>query len=593
MISNKFKKVFKKRYSKRLIQFEQISDKTSDNFEKNFVKRLHRLETVGRFTVVWILGIGILIFAVITQTLNLSNYFQTLKPVPGGSFSEGILGNYTNANPIYAKTNVDHAVSSLVFSGLLKYNSENKLVGDLASAYTVDSSGLNYTFSIRPNLTWQDGEPLTSDDVAFTFNLIKNPNTGSPLFASWQGISVSTPNPLTIVFTLPNPLSSFVYSLTTGIIPSHILKNIQPGTMRTINFNTISAVGAGPFSLTAVKVKGNTPQTRKEIIQLSPFAKYWQGKPKLSSFAISAYNDQDNMINSFKNRSLDAMSGLTTVPNGINKSAVQYTFPLTAAEMVFLKTTSSPLKDLNVRKALVMATNQTEIINSLNYTSIAVDEPLLKNQIAYDPKYAQAQFNPIKASEILTSNGWIIGKGNIRYKNGQPLNISLTASNSKEATVDAQLLKKQWQAVGASVNLHLLNDSDLQYALSYHNYDAILYGISIGADPDVYAYWDSSQVDPRSPFRLNLSEYSSSTADNALEQGRTRLDLNLRVIKYQPFLQAFQADAPAIGLYQPRYLYISSINIFGLKPHEINNSTDRYSNVVNWEIRQDKFTNKN
>ncbi|MEI7838465.1 MAG: hypothetical protein WCI37_01635, partial [bacterium] len=117
MISNKFKKVFKKRYSKRLIQFEQISDQTSDNFEKNFVKRLHRLETVGRFTVVWILGIGILIFAVITQTLNLSNYFQTLKPVPGGSFSEGILGNYTNANPIYAKTNVDHAVSSLVFSG--------------------------------------------------------------------------------------------------------------------------------------------------------------------------------------------------------------------------------------------------------------------------------------------------------------------------------------------------------------------------------------------------------------------------------------------------------------------------------------------
>ena len=145
--------------------------------------------------------------------------------------------------------------------------------------------------------------------------------------------------------------------------------------------------------------------------------------------------------------------------------------------------------------------------------------------------------------------------------------------------------------MGAKVNLHLLSDSDLQYALSYHNYSSILYGISIGVDPDVYAYWNSTQADPRSPFRLNLSEYSSPSADNSLEQGRTRLDPNLRTIKYQPFLQAFQKDAPAIGLYQPRYLYISNLHIFGLDSDEINTATDRYSNVVNWEIRQDKFTN--
>jgi len=591
MNSKKIKRVFKRRYSKRLIQFEQLSDQTSDNFEKNFIKRLSRLEGVGRFTSVWILGIVVLIFLVILQTLNLSNYFQTLRPVPGGNFDEGILGSFTNANPIYAETNVDHAVSSLVFAGLLKYDSKNQLVGDLASGYTVDSSGLNYTFVLRPNLTWQDGKPLSSADVAYTINLIKNPNAGSPLFASWKGINITTPNKLTVVFTLPNPLSSFANSLTTGILPSHLLSNVNPEIMRTINFNTISAVGAGPFYLTAVKVKGNTPGTQQEIIKLTSFSNYWQGKPKLDSFIIQAYASQNNMIDGFRRGNIEAMSGLTTVPSGLSKSSIIYSYPLTAAEMVFFKTTAAPLSDVNVRQALVLATDQKAIVKSLNYKTVEVDEPLLVGQLAYDKKYAQASFNPVKASELLTTNGWIIGSDGYRHKNGVALTISLTASNSKDTTISALLLKKQWQAVGAKVNLHLLSDSDLQYALSYHNYSSILYGISIGVDPDVYAYWNSTQADPRSPFRLNLSEYSSPSADNSLEQGRTRLDPNLRTIKYQPFLQAFQKDAPAIGLYQPRYLYISNLHIFGLDSDEINTATDRYSNVVNWEIRQDKFTN--
>jgi peptide/nickel transport system substrate-binding protein len=134
------------------------------------------------------------------------------------------------------------------------------------------------------------------------------------------------------------------------------------------------------------------------------------------------------------------------------------------------------------------------------------------------------------------------------------------------------------------VQLVSQDDATFQSTLAYHNYDAVLTAVSIGVDPDVFVYWDSMQADVRSPVRLNFSEYSNSTADASLEQGRTRLDPALRIIKYEAFLQQWQKDAPALGLYQPRYLYVSRGPVYGLQEHTINSPTDRFDNIQNWEI---------
>jgi peptide/nickel transport system substrate-binding protein len=130
-----------------------------------------------------------------------------------------------------------------------------------------------------------------------------------------------------------------------------------------------------------------------------------------------------------------------------------------------------------------------------------------------------------------------------------------------------------------------LQDTDLQSALSAHNYDALLYGISLGADPDVFAYWHSSQADLRSPSRLNFSEYRSAVADKALEGGRTRSVDAVRAAKYRPFLDAWQKDTPALALYQPRYLYLARDPLFGFAPVRMNSGADRLDNVENWKIR--------
>jgi peptide/nickel transport system substrate-binding protein len=152
-------------------------------------------------------------------------------------------------------------------------------------------------------------------------------------------------------------------------------------------------------------------------------------------------------------------------------------------------------------------------------------------------------------------------------------------------------LQRQWLKLGIRLDPEYLSTTELQNSIKFHDYDALLYGIEIGVDPDVFAYWDSSQADIRAAARTNLSEYKNTTADISLEAGRTRINPALRIIKYRPFLQVWQQDNPALGLYQPRYLYITHGMVAGLTDHVINTGTDRFNNVQNWEIRQARVTN--
>jgi ABC-type transport system substrate-binding protein len=259
--------------------------------------------------------------------------------------------------------------------------------------------------------------------------------------------------------------------------------------------------------------------------------------------------------------------------------------------MVFFKTSSGVLSDSSVRQALVYGANVPNIISNLGYQTVPVREPLLIGQLAYNPTYLQAGYNQVDANNTLNSDGWIYAKGQqYRSKSNQQLSFTLTAENSTENQMVTSKLQKDWKKIGVKMNLQLLDPIDFQDALSLHNYDAVLAGISIGVDPDVFVYWDSSQADIRSANRLNLSEYKNPTADTSLEAGRTRLGPALRVIKYQPFLQAWQQDNPALGLYQPRLLYLTNGKVGGLDNEMLTIPTDRFNNVQNWEIQEAKVT---
>jgi len=579
---------WRRRFRIKRRQVEGISTVAEEHLDRHLFKRIGRLYFVRRFIFTWILLLALLAIVLLSQIRRLGNHYQTLQPVPGGTFVEGMVGSFTNANPIYASSNVDSSVSKLVFSGLFKYDQKHNLVGDLAESWTVDERGVHYVVKLRPRLLWQDGYPLTAADIVFTYKSIQNPDAKSPLASSWQGITITAKDAQTIYFDLPSALSSFPLSMTNGIVPKHLLSGIAASQLRSVSFNTIKPVGSGPYRWDAVEVSGDTPETRMQQIALLPNDNYYGGKPLLNKFVIRSFNSDKQLQTSFNNQELNAMVGLSSTPKELVSKAniYEYNIPLLSEVMVFLKNSNEILRDTKVRQALTLATDTTSVYKSLGYPVLAAKGPMLSSQFAYDKALDQLAYDPLLAGRYLDEAGWKIGAKGIRQKDGKPLTFNLYSQNNPEYTKVTNMLASQWKSVGVDAQVVLQPDNELQATISYHSYDSLVFGISLGIDPDVFPYWHSSQADPRLQNRLNFSEYKSGVADKSLEAGRTRSDPSIRKVKYRPFLEAWKNDAPAIALYQPRLLYISRGRIFGFDPTSYNSGTDRYSNVDKWMIHE-------
>ncbi len=588
MIDRKFRLVLRRKYRQSRKQVESIGTQTEDNMEKHFFRRLVKLGLVKRFLISWVLLLVIMAGGILQQFRTLTNYYTVLKPTSGGIFTEGIVGTFSNASPLYATSGIDASVSRLIFASLFKYDQSNQLVGDLAEKWAVDEKGTKYTVTLRSDLKWQDDYPLTASDVVFTYQSIQNPDTKSPLATSWKGVTVSAPTPNTVEFVLPNTLSSFPYSMINGIVPRHLLSSIPPSQLRSISFNNSHPVGAGPFSWSAIEVKGQTPDTREQQIALTASENYHAGKPKINKFIIRSFHDEKKLISSFKNQELTSAAGLADTPANLKGQAgiIEYNVPLLSEVMVFLKTTGDILSDVHVRQAITRGTDPAMLANGLNTPLVPARGPLLKSQLGYEKSLLQLAFDQAAANKLLDDAGWVMGPKGIREKSGKPLSISLDSHDSPEYSLVVSTLKKQWHAIGIDTRESLLSDSELQTNLTIHDYDAIVYGIGIGLDPDVFAYWHSSQASPTAQSRLNLSEYKSTVADNALEGGRTRSDPAVRAAKYRSFQEVWRNDAPAIALYQPRFLYLSRGKIFGFNPSSMTIGADRYASVENWMIKE-------
>jgi peptide/nickel transport system substrate-binding protein len=587
MFSRASKLRFRRKFRMSQRQVLTLGEQTEDHFDRHFLRRLESLLPVQRFVFSWVLLIVILILGVGAQTLSLNNLYQEFRPTPGGTYVEGVVGEFTNANPLYATNAVDATVAKLVFAGLLTHNDKNQLVGDLAESWSSDDRGRVYTIKLRENLRWHDGKPLTSEDVVFTYETIKNADAQSPLRSGWQGVEVKAVDNRTVEFTLPNSLASFAYGLTNGIVPKHILSDVPSADLRSTTFNTTQPIGSGPFKWQAIEVSGASLSNRRVSVALTKSSSYHLGEPKLDNFTVRAFRDTKQMISSYEKRELNGMAGLTAMPEGLRTEATLYAFPQSAAIMTFFKTNQGVLKDKEVRQALVRSADTTAIRKALGFPVKTVDGPILRGQVGYDASIVQFGTDIEAARNQLTKAGWVLDDGKeLREKEGVPLEFTIYGESGSETRIVTRMLQDQWKKVGVKANVELQEARDFQITLSQHSYDALVRGVAIGLDPDVFPCWHSSQA----KGRLNFSEYSSSKADVSLESARTRIDTKLRTEKYKPFLEAWREDAPALGLYQPRSVYVTKGKISGLNLHEINSSVDRLADVHEWMIRRAKTT---
>ena len=565
---------------------EETVQHAAENIDKNLIGRFSRVIKVKRFALGWIALTILLGVSTVVQTVALSSTYQTEQPIAGGSYHEGIVGTFSTANPLYASGAVDTAISRLIFDGLFKYDENNVIVGDLAQNYSVDQTGKIYTIHLHKDLQWHDGKPLTADDVVFTFQTIQNPDARSVLQGSMRGVIISKVDATTVTFTLSSALSSFPGSLTVGIIPQHILGTVAPSELRSNAFNTSKPIGSGPFAWQQLEVNNNTDTEGTAVtISLERFARYHENPTKLNRFTVHTYETSAELLRAFNHREVNAIAGLKSIPSELQKKkeVVIHSFQSTATLMVFFNMQSTgPLSDVNVRRGLMDGTDRQSIIQKLNQPLKIVREPVLSGQFAYDKTYSQPLFSKSLGEQTLTQGGWIPGKDGIRVKDGKRLTIRLYAEDTPDNQIITKEIQKQWRALGAEAIITLQPSMYFQTTLQSRGYDAVLHGISIGNDPDVYAYWHSSQAIDGG---MNLSNYTSKVADKALEAGRTRQDESQRALKYKPFLKAWLDDTPAVALFRPRIYYVTRGPVYGLVEHTINTDADRYYSVTDWQIR--------
>jgi len=405
----------------------ELGQQADANIDKLLIRRFDRLASVRRFVLLWVGLFVVLVLAGIGQLRGLSAYYHVLRPVPGGLYNEGMIGTFTTANPLYATGTADAAVSRLVFSGLFKYDNNNNLVGDLAKDWTLSDNQTRYVVHLKKGIKWQDGKPFTADDVIFTYHTIQNSETQSPLYSSWKDITVTKQDAYTVNFDLPNPLSPFPYALTNGIIPAHLLKSIPPEQLRSAAFDT-APIGTGPFELKYIDVSGNTANDRQQRIALQAYDQYWVGRPKLDGFSLTTFSDDQHLISAFEHKQLNAMSGLETLPPELaNDSSVQtYSTPLTSAVMAFFNNSMANLNDVNIRRALTISVDRSQLENLFGSPIKLVTGPLLTGQLGYDSSITEPNYNLTAANQSLDQDGWLRGAGGIRYKDGQPLSFTMS-----------------------------------------------------------------------------------------------------------------------------------------------------------------------
>lgn len=588
----------KRRIRKRILRHRKdaldLSFAADQQIEKLLLRRLNRLISVRRFVLLWLSLFILMFFSGVMQIRALSPYYQSFKPVSGGIYSEGLVSKFQNANPLYATTQADIALSHLLFAGLFKFDTSNNMTPNLAKDYSVGPSPTHYIVHLKENLTWHDGTPFTADDVVFTYKTIQDIQSQSVLFTSWRDITVQKTDSHTVTFDLPNALSPFPTYLTNGIIPAHILQKVPPSQLRTNSFNT-NPIGMGPFVWKFVEVIAATNSNYQQRITLATFNNYWAGRPKLDGFNLLVFSSEKLLVDAFKKKQINAMSGLDSVPVDLSKdSSVQiYNTPVTSATMAFFNNSHPVLNDQNIRKALVGGVERLSLAGLTGFPTRLIDGPLMHNQLGYSKDLTQLPYNQPEANRLLDQAGWLRNGGQgFRSKNGQTLALNLRTQNTRQYTLVAQYLQSQWSQIGVKVDIQVYEADDLSsQIIAGHDYDILLYAINIGIDPDVFAYWDSSQANLSSQGHLNLSEYKSATVDQALGAGRTRSDPAVRIVKYRAFVTAWIQDAPALGLYQPNYLYITRGPVFNYERKSTNTAGDRFYNVNNWMIRQKRQTN--
>lgn len=522
----------------------------------------------------------------LSMLYRVNKSFLVEVPDYGGSLTEGVVGAPRFINPLLASSDTDRDLATLIYSGLMKIDDQGKLVPDIAESYTISEDELTYVFTLKNNITFQDGVKLTVDDVIYTIEKAQDPQLKSPREANWIGVKVEKIDDKTISFTLKQTYAPFLQNTTLGILPKHIWKDASIEEFPFSQFN-IKPVGTGPYKIESISY--NDSGLPKEY-HLQSFSKYALGKPFITNINIKSYSNEKEVIDAYKNGDIESLHSISPkqLPSlNVNKDEILLS-PLPRIFGVFLnQNVAGVFVYKEVREALNMAADKKAIIDGVldGYGQI-IDSPVPVKEVVTNSNTEDISVRVEKAKELLTKNGWKQNSGGIFEKKDKKgtvrLSFSISTGNAPELKEAAYLLQKQWQMIGASVEVKIFEIGDLnQNIIKPRKYDALLFGEIVGRDMDVYPFWHSSG---RLAPGLNIAMYANVKADKFLENIRKTSDETEKQTYIDGFNKEIKNDLPAVFTYSPYFIYIVPKKVQNVNLGLLTNPGERFVDVNKWYI---------
>jgi peptide/nickel transport system substrate-binding protein len=472
-------------------------------------------------------------------------------------------------------------VNRVLFDSLTKPGKDLNPAPDLAKSWTASADGLAWTFQLRDDVKWSDGQPFTADDVLFTFNDIVLKKelgaTGAGNFSAVQ--KVEAPDPKSVKFTLSRPFSALPSYLAynAGILPRHAFQG-QSDPWAFTAFNKGTPVSSGPFKVESYTSGQSVTLTRNDT--------YFGGKPNLDKLVFKVVPDANTQI-------AQALSGELSIMIMDNKAAVDR---VKSAQQVrveprqlvqyywlSLNQTDPRFQDVRVRQAFEYAIDRNAIVTTVEkgFGKLANSPIVPAFKAYYDPSHeSQYPFDASKAKQLLSDAGWKPGSDGTLQKDGQPFAFTLDVGQRGVLQPTNELIQQNLKAVGIQTELNSMEwNAYIQKVVVNRDYTATVNWWVYPNDPDVFPYYHSTAAGKG----FNIPGYKDAKLDDLLTRVQTETDLAKRKQAVTE-LQTYMADnLPYIFLWYPQEIDVINANLQGVPDL---NLRDNMHYVQEWWLKK-------
>jgi peptide/nickel transport system substrate-binding protein len=506
----------------------------------------------------------------------------------GGTLRIGTSSGIISLNPFVGFNQDDYSTWMYIYPSLLQYDSTTPTydyVPSLATKWEQSSDGLSVTFTVRPGAKWSDGEPLTAEDVAWTFNMILKYAKGPT--GAWAGSvtflkSIEATDPTTVVAKYDKPSGTALFDLgLTPILPPQVWQQYATGDGKGLKTftnepeNGQPLTGGGPFEIT---------EYRKNDIALFKANPNWYGtKPLIDGFGLQFFRDEDAMVTALKTGQLDAINEIPPTSVQTLKSTGMHVYEgpaLSLRDFIFNvnpdKTEHKELLNPQVRMAMEYAIDRQSIVQTawLGYASPGSTIVPAGNATGgvewHDSSVQPLPFDIDKANSILDSLGFKMGSDGIRVADGHPMDYEVVFPQDEEGAGDRafQIIQNDFKEIGVKLTQKKLDDNaawDAMYCAAdcaYQNFDMAMWDWFPAADPDFIL----NVLTCKEWGNWNDTAYCNPAYDKLYEQQKSTVDPQERQKVIFEMQQMAFNDRPYIILTYDKRLDAWSPNWTGFVP---------------------------